>query len=89
VGQQWQSATQGTVATRDKRVVAYATTLTFFPAAHAVAETEQDMSALIAGAVAAGEAPASFLLPTRQHELFRWRGRRRSPRRPNRRIQLG
>jgi hypothetical protein len=30
------------------------------------------MCALIAGALAAGEAPASFLLPTRQAELFRW-----------------
>jgi predicted N-acetyltransferase YhbS len=60
------------VALRDGRVVAYATTLTFFPAAHGVAETEQDMRALIAGALAAGEAPASFLLPTRQAEVFRW-----------------
>jgi hypothetical protein len=53
-------------------VVAYATTLTFFPAAHAVAETEDDMAALIAGALAEADAPASFLLPTRQHALFRW-----------------
>jgi len=30
------------------------------------------MAALIAGALAASDAPASFLLPTRQHELFRW-----------------
>ena len=30
------------------------------------------MRALILGALAAGEAPASFLLPTRQAELFRW-----------------
>lgn len=60
------------VAIRDGRVVAYASTLTFFPAAHGVAESERDMSALIAGALDAGDAPASFLLPTRQHELFRW-----------------
>jgi len=60
------------VGLRDGRVVAYATTLTFFLAAHGVAETEQDMRALIAGALAAGEAPASFLLPTRQGEVFRW-----------------
>jgi GNAT superfamily N-acetyltransferase len=59
-------------AIRDGRLVAYATTLSFFPAAYAVAETEGDMGALIAGALAAGDAPASFLLPTRQHELFRW-----------------
>jgi predicted N-acetyltransferase YhbS len=60
------------VALRGGRVTAYATTLTFFPAAHAVAETEADMRALILGALTAGEAPASFLLPTRQAELFRW-----------------
>ena len=41
-------------------------------AAYAVAETERDMTALVAGALAAPTAPASFLLPTRQHELFRW-----------------
>jgi ribosomal protein S18 acetylase RimI-like enzyme len=60
------------VATRDGGVVAYAATLTLFGAAHAVAETEDDMAALIAGALAGGETPASFLLPTRQHDLFRW-----------------
>jgi predicted N-acetyltransferase YhbS len=60
------------VAQRDGRVTAYATTLTFFPAAHGVAETEADMRGLIRGAVAAGEQPASFLLPIRQARLFRW-----------------
>ncbi len=60
------------VATRDGELVAYATTVTFFPAAHAVATSGEAMAALIAGALTAGEAPASFLLPTRQHELFSW-----------------
>ena len=60
------------VATRGGRVVAYATTLSFFPAAYAVAETDDDMMALVAGAAATREVPLSFLLPTRQHELFRW-----------------
>ena len=60
------------VATRDGEIAAYATTLTFFPAAHAVAVSANAMAALIAGTLAAGEAPASFLLPTRQHELFEW-----------------
>jgi predicted N-acetyltransferase YhbS len=60
------------VAVRDGRISAYATTLTFFPAAHAVADTEGDMRALILGAVAAEEQPASFLLPTRQAGLFKW-----------------
>lgn len=61
-----------TGAIRDGRLVAYAATLTFFPAAHAVAETEDDMAALIAGTLAATDQPGSFLLPTRQAELFRW-----------------
>jgi predicted N-acetyltransferase YhbS len=59
------------VAVRGGRITAYATTLTFFPAAYGVAETEGDMRALILGALAGGE-PASFLLPTRQAALFRW-----------------
>jgi predicted N-acetyltransferase YhbS len=58
------------VAVRDGRVVAFATTLTFFPAAYATAETERDMWDLIAGGLANG-ATASFLLPVRQHVLFR------------------
>lgn len=60
------------VALRDGRITAYATTLTFFPAAYGVAETEGDMRALILGALAECGEPASFLLPTRQAGLFRW-----------------
>ena len=60
------------VAVRDGRLTAYATTLTFFPAAYGVAETEDDLCALIAGVLATGEKPASFLLPTRQGGLCRW-----------------
>jgi GNAT superfamily N-acetyltransferase len=60
------------VALRERRITAYATTLTSFGAAYAVAETEEDMCALIAGALAAGDGSASFLLPTRQAGLFRW-----------------
>lgn len=55
------------VVTRAGRIVAYATTLSMFAAAYAVAETEADMAGLIAGAVAATGAPASFLLSTHQH----------------------
>jgi hypothetical protein len=51
--------------------VAYAAGVTFFAAAHGVAETERDMVALVTGALAAGDAPASFLLPTRQTEILR------------------
>src|SRR5687767_7017356 len=60
------------VVLRNGRITAYATTLTFFPAAYAVAETEDDMRALITGALAAGGGAASFLLPIRQAGLFRW-----------------
>ncbi len=60
------------VARRDGRIVAYATTLSFYQAAHAVAVTEDDMRALILGTVAAGNRTASFLLPTRPSDLFRW-----------------
>lgn len=60
------------IALREGRISAYATTLTFFPAAHAVAESEDDMRALIAGAVTLTDEPWSFLLPTRQSGLFRW-----------------
>jgi predicted N-acetyltransferase YhbS len=60
------------VALRDGRIVAHAATLTNFGAAYAVAESDDDMSALIAGAVVPGGPPASFLLPVRQHDLLRW-----------------
>ncbi|HWT24183.1 MAG TPA: GNAT family N-acetyltransferase [Solirubrobacteraceae bacterium] len=59
------------VALRDGEVVAYASTLTFFPAAHAVAESEDALWGLVAGALAATDRPASFLLPTRQAEVLR------------------
>jgi predicted N-acetyltransferase YhbS len=60
------------VAIRNGHLVAYATTLTFFPAAHAIAASAPAMAALITGAIATSDTPASFLLPTRQHELFSW-----------------
>jgi predicted N-acetyltransferase YhbS len=61
-----------TVAIRDGRIVAYAATLSFYPAAHAVAETPDDLAGLIAGTLDATDGPGSFLLPTRQSQLFRW-----------------
>jgi hypothetical protein len=39
---------------------------------HAVAETTEDMQALLSGAAAQLQQPLSFLLPTRQSDLFRW-----------------
>lgn len=60
------------VATREKRVVAYASSPFFWQANHAVAESAEDMQALLAGAGRLTGQPVSFLLPTRQAELFRW-----------------
>ena len=58
------------VAVRDGRIVAYATTLNFWPMAHGVAETEDDMKGLLLGAAAATvEEPISLLVPLRS-ELF-------------------
>ena len=57
---------------RDGRVVAYTTTLTDFGVAYAVAEGEDDMCGLIAGALALDDAPGSFLLPARQHDVLAW-----------------
>jgi hypothetical protein len=60
------------VAVRDGRVTAYASAPNFWPFGHAVAEGEEDMRALLAGAAAQTGEPLSFLLPTRQAGLFRW-----------------
>lgn len=61
------------VATRGGRVVAYASAPHFWPLNHAVAEGDEEMCALLAGAFhAGGGRPLTFLLPTRQAALFRW-----------------
>jgi predicted N-acetyltransferase YhbS len=59
------------VALRDGRVSAYATTVIFWPMAHGVAETDQDMKALLCGAAATVEGPLSILVPLRSG-LFHW-----------------
>jgi predicted N-acetyltransferase YhbS len=61
----------GHVALRDGRIVAYCSALSVWPVAHGVAETEQDMRALISGAASSEPTPLSFLVPTRA-ELFGW-----------------
>jgi predicted N-acetyltransferase YhbS len=58
------------VAIRGGRIVGYVAGVTFFAAAHGVAETEADLFALVAGALATTDAEASFLLPVRQSRLF-------------------
>jgi GNAT superfamily N-acetyltransferase len=61
------------VAVRDGKVRAYASAPHFWALNHAVAETLEDMEAVLLGASAKGNgAPLSFLLPIRQAELFRW-----------------
>jgi predicted N-acetyltransferase YhbS len=50
------------------RITGYATGIAFF--AHSVAETNQDLMALIAAAPEFGG--PGFLLPTRNHEVFTW-----------------
>jgi GNAT superfamily N-acetyltransferase len=60
------------VAVRDGRVTAYASAIQFWALNHAVAESVEDMQALLAGASAQSEAPLSFLFATRQASLFRW-----------------
>ena len=51
---------------------AYASAVTFWPLNHAVAETEEDLQALLLGAAAAVAEPLSFLVPTRRSGFFRW-----------------
>jgi GNAT superfamily N-acetyltransferase len=58
-------------AVRDGRVVAYASTLTFWPMAHGVAESEEDMKALLLGAAAQLDQPITMLVPLLSG-LFRW-----------------
>lgn len=59
------------VALREGRIVAYATALGFWPMNHGVAETENDMTALLLGAAASVDEPLAFLVPLRSG-LFRW-----------------
>ena len=59
------------VALRDGRITAYTTSVSFWPMNHGVAETEEDMRALLLGAAAATGEPLAFLVPLRS-PLFRW-----------------
>lgn len=60
------------VAVQDGRISAYTTTMLRWHRAHGVAETEEDMEALILGAAATTADSLSFLLPTRQTRLFQF-----------------
>lgn len=59
------------VAVREGRIVAYATAVGFWPMNHGVAESEDDMEALLLGAGAAIDEPLAFLVPLRS-DLLRW-----------------
>ena len=59
------------VAVRDGRITAYASSVSFWPMNHGVAESHEDMQALLLGAAAAVDEPIAFLVPLRS-ELFRW-----------------
>ena len=57
---------------RNGVLTAYLTAPTFWIMNHGVAQTEEDMRALILGAAAVCSEPLSFLLPIRQAPFFRW-----------------
>ncbi len=61
------------VAVRDGRATVYASAPHFWALNYAVAESEEDMQPVLTGAgnLSDGQ-PLSFLLPTRQTNLFRW-----------------
>jgi predicted N-acetyltransferase YhbS len=59
------------VAVRDGHVTAYASSVVFWPMNHGVAESQEDMQALLLGAAAAVDEPIAYLAPLRS-ELFRW-----------------
>jgi predicted N-acetyltransferase YhbS len=60
------------VVIHDDRITGYLTSATFWQTSHGIAETEQDMQALLSGASTATGKPVALLLPTRQARLFRW-----------------
>jgi GNAT superfamily N-acetyltransferase len=66
------SPLQPFVGVRDGRIVAYATSIAFWPLAHGVAETREDLIALLVAAQRSGGDPIDILLPIRDAELFRW-----------------
>jgi GNAT superfamily N-acetyltransferase len=66
------SPLQPFVGIRDDRIVAYATSITFWPLAHGVAEAREDLVGLLVAAQRSSNDAIDILLPIRQAELFRW-----------------
>ena len=61
------------VAIRDGKIRAYASAPHFWALNHSVAETNEDMQAVLTGAcLLSNMSPISFLFPARQSDLFRW-----------------
>ncbi len=60
------------VLVRNGQVRAYLTAANFWPLNHGVADSDEDLIHLIAGAAAQLDGPLSFLLPTRETTLFQW-----------------
>lgn len=60
------------VALRGGRITAYASAPFYWKLNHGVAETEEDMRALIMGAGAMNTEPLAMLVPARQASFFRW-----------------
>ncbi len=59
-------------ALRDGRLRAYASVPTSWQANHAMAETDEDLQALLLGAARSRPEPLALLIPVRRAELFRW-----------------
>jgi predicted N-acetyltransferase YhbS len=59
-------------AFRDGRLTAYATTTAIWSLGHGVAESEEDLRALLLGGAEVSGAPLEFILPIRNADLFRW-----------------
>lgn len=59
-------------ALRDGRLRAYASVPTSWQANHAMAETDEDLQALLPGAARSRPEPLALLIPVRRAELFRW-----------------
>jgi predicted N-acetyltransferase YhbS len=64
-------AFQPFLAERDGRIVGYTATPTFWPMAHGVAESEEDLEALLLGAAAQVDEPIALLVPLLSG-LFSW-----------------
>ena len=60
------------VLERSGRISAYCTTPPLWLLNHAVAESEEDLRALLLGAAASIDAPLGLLVPMRQAGFFRW-----------------